>query len=197
MQKIGITGGIGSGKTTVCLLFKKLYQVPIYFADDRAKIIVEENSKVKEKIIELLGVDAYQNNQYNRKYIASKVFENKTLLQKINAIIHPAVFEDANNFFLKHKNEKYVLYEAAILFESGSYKLMDKIILVTAPTEIRVERTMKRDHIGKADVLKRINHQLPDQEKIKNADFVILNDGNKDLESQIITIHQEILNSTK
>lgn len=193
MLKIGVTGGIGSGKTTVCLLFEQFFKTPIYFADVRAKHIVEENEVVKKQITELFGNDAYINKHYNRTFIASKVFQDKNLLNQLNAIIHPAVFNDAQQFFNQHKSEKYVLYEAAILFESGSYKMMDKNILVTAPTELRIERTMKRDGITEDLVKQRIINQKSDEEKINLCNFVIVNDGIQNLETQVKEIHHSIL----
>jgi dephospho-CoA kinase len=196
MLKIGITGGIASGKTTVCLLFEKLYQVPIYFADVRAKHIIEEDISVKNKIIELFGEGAYIKNQYNKSYIASKVFKDKSLLQQLNQIVHPVVLADAQAFFIQHQHEKYILYESAIMFESKSYLLMDKIILVTAPLELRIERAIKRDQISKEEVLQRVQNQMTEDEKIKQSDFVITNDGKKNLETQIRTIHQQILISS-
>jgi len=192
MLKVGVTGGIGSGKTTVCLLFQQLFNIPVYYADVRAKHIVAENNDVKAKIIQLFGKEAYINNQYNRTFIASKVFQDKNLLSQLNSIIHPAVFNDAQQFFNQHKDEKYVLYEAAILFESGSYKTMDKNILVTAPTELRIERTMQRDGLSEDLVKQRIINQKPDEEKIKLCNFVIENDGAKDLETQVRNIHHSL-----
>lgn len=197
MLKIGVTGGIGSGKTTVCLLFQQLFNIPVYYADVRAKHIINENQIIKEQIVALFGEDAYLNNEYNRTFIASKVFNNNTLLQQLNAIVHPAVFKDALHFFNKHQSENYVLYEAAILFESGGYKTMDKNILVIAPTELRIERTMNRDGITSDKVKQRIKNQKPDEEKIKLSNFVIVNDGEKDLKSQVQEIHRLILESIK
>lgn len=197
MLKVGVTGGIGSGKTTVCLLFQQLFNIPVYYADVRAKHIINENQIIKEQIVALFGEEAYLNNEYNRTFIASKVFYNNTLLQQLNAIVHPAVFIDAQQFFNKHQSENYVLYEAAILFESGGYKTMDKNILVTAPTELRIERTINRDGITADEVMQRIKNQKPDEEKIKLSNFVIINDGEKDLKSQVQEIHRLILESTK
>lgn len=196
MLKIGITGGIASGKTMVCSFFESLFQIPIYLADTRAKQIIEENTQVKEKIIQLFGKQAYPNNTYNRKYIASKVFENKSLLKKLNAIVHPAVFADAQDFFIKNANKKYVLYESAIMFSSNSHQLMDKIILVTAPLELRIERAMKRDKLSREEILQRINNQLSDEEMMEKCHFIIYNDGKNDVEKQISRIHQEIVNSS-
>lgn len=193
MLKIGVTGGIGSGKTTVCLLFQQLYSIPVYFADVRAKHLVEQDEHVKTQIIHLLGNEAYIDNKYNRSYIASKVFNDKNLLHQLNSIIHPAVFNDAQQFFNKHTNEKYVLYEAAILFESGSYKMMDKTILVVAPTSLRVERTIKRDNISEDLVMQRIKNQKTDEEKLKLCNFAIINDGEHDLKEQVIKLHQTLI----
>jgi dephospho-CoA kinase len=197
MLKVGITGGIASGKTTVCYLFEKLFQTPIYFADTRAKEIIEKNDVVKNNIIELFGEQAYINNQYNRKFIASKVFEDKSLLQQLNQIVHPAVFEDAQQFFFNHQKDEYILYESAIMFESKSNLLMDKIILVNASKELRIERAIKRDTLNRKEIEQRINSQITFEAIQEKCDYIIQNDDNNNLESQVITIHQEILNSTK
>lgn len=192
MLKVGITGGIGSGKTTVCKIFETL-GIPVYYADDRAKKIMVSNADVIHQVKSLFGEESYENGQLNRKLIAEKAFNNKILLQQLNAIVHPAVFQDSFNWFQSHQDKHYVLYEAAIMFESGSYKLMDKTITVFAPIEDRIERTMKRDNITKEEVLERIDKQLAEEEKIKRADFVIYNDHSQPLIEQVLTIHQHIM----
>lgn len=193
MLKIGITGGIGSGKTTICQIFATL-GVPIYFADVRAKEIMISKADVIHQIKKIFGDNAYTTNgQLNRKHIADKAFHNKSLLQQLNAIVHPAVFEDTLNWYQTHHDKAYTLYEAAILFESGSYKLLDKIITVFAPLEDRIERTIKRDGISRNEVLERIDKQLSEEEKIKRADFVIYNDQSKSLIEQVLSIHQQII----
>lgn len=192
MLKVGITGGIGSGKTTVCQFFHQL-GVPVYYADARARQIMNEIPAVIQKITELFGKQAYANGELNRPFIAEQAFKDKNLLQQLNAIVHPAVFEDSIRFFQSHPDEPYVLYEAAILFESGNYKAMDKVILVYAPAELRIERTMQRDHVSREQVEDRMKQQQPDEEKLKLADFVVYNDGSQTLIDQVLTIHQQLI----
>ncbi|MFN8283881.1 MAG: dephospho-CoA kinase [Chitinophagales bacterium] len=192
MLKIGITGGIGSGKTTVCKIFETL-GIPIYYADVRAKEIMISESDVIHQIKQLFGDEAYnEDGNLNRKFIAEKAFNDKDLLQQLNAIVHPAVFQDTLNWFQTHHDKAYTLYEAAIMFESGSYKLMDKMITVFAPVEDRIARTIQRDNISRKEVLERIDKQLDEEEKIKRADFVIYNDHTTSLIEQVMKIHQEL-----
>jgi dephospho-CoA kinase len=197
MLKVGITGGIGSGKTTVCQIFAKL-GIPIYYADTRAKELMIADSDVIHQIKSLFGEDAYTHDGLlNRKYIADKAFTDKNLLQQLNAIVHPAVFQDTLVWYQTHHNQPYTLYEAAIMFESGSYKLLDKVITVFAPIEDRISRTIKRDQISREEVLERINKQLSEEEKIKRADFVIYNYHSQPLIDQVLTIHQQLIVESK
>ena len=196
MLKVGITGGIGSGKTTVCQIFATL-GIPIYYADVRAKELMVSDADLIQQIKKLFGENAYLNGELNRKYIAEKAFHDKNLLQQLNTIVHPAVFQDTLNWFLTHHDKAYTLYEAAIMFESGSYKLMDKMISVFAPLEDRISRTMKRDHISREEVLERVNKQMPEEEKMKRADFVIYNDHSQPLIQQVLTIHQQLISIAK
>ena len=193
MLKVGITGGIGSGKTTVCKIFETL-GIPVYYADLRAKEIMNSDAEVILQVKQLFGEDAYsKSGELNRKFIAEKAFDNKDLLQKLNAIVHPAVFQDTLVWFQSHQDKPYTLYEAAIMFESGSYKFLDKVITVFAPLEDRIERTMKRDKLNKEEVMERINKQMPEEEKMKRADFVIYNDYSQPLIEQVLTIHRHII----
>lgn len=194
MLRVGITGGIGSGKTTVCQIFATL-GIPIYYADVRAKELMVADAEVIQQIKSLFGDDAYHKGQLNRKYIADRVFHDKNLLQQLNAIVHPAVFQDTLNWYQTHHDKAYTLYEAAIMYESGSYKLLDKIITVFAPLEDRIERTIQRDHISREEVLERIDKQLPEEEKMKRADFIIYNDHSQPLIEQVLTIHGQLLNT--
>lgn len=196
MLKVGITGGIGSGKTTVCQIFATL-GIPIYYADVRAKELMISDADLIQQIKKLFGENAYLNGELNRKYIAEKAFHDKNLLQQLNTIVHPAVFQNTLNWFQTHHNKAYTLYEAAIMFESGSYKLMDKMISVFAPLEDRISRTMKRDHISREEVLERVNKQMPEEEKMKRADFVIYNDHSQPLIQQVLTIHQQLISIAK
>lgn len=193
MLKVGITGGIGSGKTTVCKIFETL-GIPVYYADLRAKEIMKSDAEVILQVKQLFGEDAYNiSGELNRKLIAEKAFDNKDLLQKLNAIVHPAVFQDTLSWYQHHQNIPYTLYEAAILYETGSYKFLDKVITVFAPLEDRIERTMKRDKLNKEEVMERINKQMPEEEKMKHADFIIYNDYSQPLIEQVLTIHRHIM----
>ncbi len=193
MLKVGITGGIGSGKKTVCRIFETL-GVPVYYADDRAKELMLKDETIKKQVTALFGGDAYlPDGLLNRKYIAEKVFQNQSQLAQLNAIVHPAVFNDSQQWFMEHEDKPYTLYEAAILFESGSYLFLDKTITVFAPLEERVARTMKRDKATREEVMERVAKQMPEEEKIKKADFVIHNDHSIPLIEQVLTIHQRLI----
>lgn len=192
MKKIGITGGIGSGKTTVCQIFE-LLGIPVYYADDRAKALIVENETVKAKIIETFGEASYlADGTYNRAYIADIVFADKKELEKLNHIVHPAMYQDGLDWHNAQVGVPYTLKEAAILFESKGHLQMDKSILVVAPENIRIERVMQRDTTSFEAVKARIDKQLPDAEKIKLADYIILNDGSAPLVPQILKIHDKL-----
>lgn len=193
MIKVGITGGIGSGKTTVCKIFETL-GIPVYYADVRAKELMVADADVIQKVSALFGEDAYlSDGTLNRKLLAAKAFQDKSLLQQLNAIVHPAVFQDTLQWFQTHQSKSYTLYEAAIMYESGSYKMMDKMITVFAPVEDRIARTIKRDQITREDVLERIDKQLPEEEKMRRSDFVIYNDHSQPLIEQVLTIHRQLI----
>lgn len=191
MKTVGITGGIGSGKTTCCLLFEEL-GIPVYYADSRAKQLMISNKALKKQIKELLGKKAYHNNgRPNRQYIASKIFNDKALLKKMNALVHPAVGMDVIGWAQAQKSS-YVLYEAALLVENGSYKNFDHLIVVTCPKEERIRRVMKRDGSNKEEVLARMKNQLPEKKKVAVADFIIDNSGEGQLKKQILDIHKQL-----
>lgn len=190
--KVGVTGGIGSGKTTVCKIFEFL-GIPVYYADDRAKALMSEDSKVIKAIRSLFGPEAYQRNgNLNRNYIAAIVFEDKEKLAALNSIVHPAVFADGEEWNKLQSNTPYTIKEAALLFESGGYKTLDKVITVTAPKEVRIKRVMSRDGLSRSAVLSRIKNQMPDEEKKRLADFIIYNGGNHSLIQQVWQIHQKL-----
>ncbi|MGB0862155.1 MAG: dephospho-CoA kinase [Saprospiraceae bacterium] len=189
-MKIGITGGIGSGKTTICKIFEVL-GIPVYYADDRAKRLMVENEILKKGIIELFGKNAYlENGELNRAHIAGIAFKDANILKALNNLVHPAVHKDANEWADAQTDAPYSLREAALIFEGGGYKLLDKVITVFAPKEVRIERVMARDKVDKAAVEARISKQMPDEEKIKLADFVIINDGKTSLVEQVVKIHR-------
>jgi dephospho-CoA kinase len=191
---VGLTGGIGSGKSTVAKFFEVL-RVPVYYSDESAKRSYYQ-PEVKSKIIDLLGTEAYsEDEKIDRVMISKKVFGEPSLLQKLNAIIHPAVDADFKEFLKEHSGEKFIVKESALLFETGIYKKMDKNILVTAPLELRVKRVVDRDKTDEASVIKRINHQMPDEEKIPISDFVILNDEKEAVIPQVLAIFEKLQNA--
>lgn len=187
MLKVGITGGIGSGKTTVCRIFEML-NIPVYYADDRAKWLMQNDPSLKENIITLLGKDAYlSEGVLNRAYIGKKVFSDKKLLEKLNKLVHPAVFLNGQNWFAE-QTTPYAIKEAALFYETGSYQQMDKMIVVTADREERIRRVMLRDGLEREAVEARMDKQLPEKEKIEKADYVIYNDGRELLIPKIFEI---------
>lgn len=194
--KIGITGGIGSGKTTVCRIFETL-GIPVYYADDRAKALMVENPDLIKRIKELFGEAAYlPDGSLNRAYIADIAFHNPLKLNELNAAVHPAVWLDGEAWHNAQTHAPYTLKEAALLFESGGNLLLDKIITVVAPEETRIERVLLRGGgtLKRSDIEARIAKQLPDEEKVKKSDFVIQNDGNQALIPQVLAIHNRIMN---
>lgn len=188
MKVVGLTGGIGSGKSTVAKMFQKL-GIAVYIADDEAKKMMNENTFVKKQIIELLGNEAYTDKKLNRGYIANIVFKDKEKLNQLNAIVHPRVARHFD-YWKKKQKGSYVLKEAAILFENDGYKNCDYTILVSAPVETRIERVLKRDNTSKEDVLNRMNNQWDDDKKLALTDFVINNNNLKDTENQVNEIHK-------
>jgi len=194
MLKIGITGGIGSGKTTACRLFEKL-GVPVYYADDRAKWIQNNDPVLISAIKDIFGDDIYVNGLLDRASLGKIVFSDKNKLEALNALVHPAVFKDANDWQEMHKKAGalYTLKEAALLFETGSYKTLDKIIVVSAPLELRIERVMQRDKLSRDEVLKRIDSQMSQEEKEKMSDFILQNINLKELEEAVQSLHHLII----
>jgi len=192
MIKAGITGGIGSGKTTVCKIFEVL-GVPVYYADDRAKELITTDKTLIKKIKKLLGEDVYDSeNNINKKRISAIVFNFPEVLKQYNTIVHPAVFEDAEKWMRRHQQFDYILEEAALLFETGTYKKLDTIICVTAPLEIRIDRIKKRDGLTEEEILARISSQMPEEEKIALSNYVIYNDGATPLIRQVLRIHEKL-----
>ncbi len=188
---VGLTGGIGSGKTTVLNLFKEL-GVPVFIADVEAKKLMNGSTEIKKRIVALLGQEAYVDGILNRPYIASKVFKDRLLLSKLNAIVHPQVHKALNSFAETHTHHNYVLYESAILFENKNEHLCDKVIVVTAPLEVRIQRVVKRDQVKESEVLLRMEHQWSQEKKVEKADFIIENDDDAGLQKKVIAIHKKI-----
>jgi dephospho-CoA kinase len=191
MIKVGITGGIGSGKTTVCKLFE-LLGVAVYYSDDEAKKILDCDSTVKSELLNLFGESILNEfEQIDRKKIAAIVFSDTTKLASLNAIVHPAVAKHFDEW-CKKQSSPYILKEAAILFESGANKQVDKTIVVTAPLQLKLSRVIARDKTTEAEVLKRMANQLPDEEKIKLSDFVIRNDEESLLIPHVLVVNNQL-----
>ena len=188
---LGITGGIGSGKTTVTNILY-LLDIPVYIADIESKRITDTSPTVREKLIKLFGRELYQEDKLNKPLLASLIFGNEENLTKVNAIIHPEVRNDFDEWVKKNKDKKVIAIESAIMFESGFYKFVDKKITVYTPLEMRIERAMKRDNTPKDKILSRINSQMPDEEKKELSDFVIVNDNKHSLIGQTISLLDKI-----
>jgi dephospho-CoA kinase len=191
LKIVGLTGGIGSGKSTVASFFKEL-GVPVYIADTEAKRITNTSKIVRRKITALLGEESYNTNGINKAFVANKIFNNKELLNQVNNIIHPKVKQHFTRW-VKKQEGLYCIKEAAILFENGSYSQCDYIILVTAPEKIRVERILKRDNTSLKEIQSRMDNQWPDKKKRPLASFVIENTNLEDTKRQVKEIHHRIL----
>ncbi|MCH6198438.1 dephospho-CoA kinase [Aquiflexum sp. LQ15W] len=191
---VGITGGIGSGKSTAAKIFSIL-GIPVYYADDRAKWLMANNEDLKKEIKDNFGQESYsETGVLDRAFLASQVFSDEKKVKTINGLVHPAVKVDFEKW-ANAQNTPYVLKEAALLFETGSYKDLDKVITVSSPIRIRISRVLMRDpHRNEKQVNDIIDKQLPDEEKNKLADFVIKNTDNKMLIPQILEIHRKLLN---
>ena len=189
MKRIGITGGIGAGKSLVAEIIKAM-GYPVYNSDERAKELTESNPKIKEGLIHLFGEEIYQNDTLNKFALAQAIFSDESLREKVNALIHPIVREDFNLWALA-QNNSLVFNESAILFETGSFKNFDAIILVYAPKELRIKRIMKRDNCSENEVLKRMNSQFTDEEKYQLTEFRVLNDEQTPL---LVQVEKIILN---
>ncbi len=190
MLKIGLTGGIGSGKTTVAKIFKIL-GIPVFDADTAAKDLMNNNEELKRKIREEFGEEVYQNGILNRKYLAEIVFNDAYKLEKLNVLVHPITIQAGIDWAAK-QNAKYVIKEAALMFEAGSAFNLDYIIGVFAPTDLRIARVMQRDGITKEQVVARMENQIDERIKNKLCDFVIDNDENSLLTSKINDINKKI-----
>lgn len=191
MLKVGITGGIGSGKSTVCRIFAVL-GIPVFEADRIAKQLQDSDPEIHRQLVDLFGTSVYlPDNTLDRKYLAGIVFNDITLLHRLNAIIHPAVRAAFNEWCL-HQHAPYVMLEAAILFESGLYKLMDRTIVVSTDETERIQRVMKRDKITEELVRQRIRNQWNDEQRKKLADFVIYNNDNQLIIPQIVEIDKKL-----
>lgn len=191
MLKIGLTGGIGSGKSVVAGIFKVL-GIPVFDADAVAKLIMEKDEQLALSIQQMFGEETYTDKKLNRKYLANIVFNDPGKLQQLNALVHPAAILAANNW-MKLQTAPYVVKEAALLFESDSARLLDYIIGVYSSKELRILRVMERDNATHEQVLSRMSYQIDDEEKMKLCDFVVVNDEQKLLIPQVLQLHEKFL----
>ncbi len=192
MIKVGITGGIGSGKTTVCKIFE-LLGIPVYYADERAKELIATDKSIIKQVKQLFGDDVYDAaGKLDKKRVASVIFNFPEILNQYNQIVHPAVFRDVEKWMQRHSDRDYVIKEAALLFETGSNKQLDNIICVTAPLELRIQRVIDRDQTTAEAVKERIANQWSEEEKINASDFIIYNDGSTPLIRQVLQIHEKL-----
>lgn len=192
MLKIGVTGGIGSGKSTICQVFE-LLGIPVFYADAEAKKLMLEDEKLKSAISDTFGAASYlADGSLNRTYLAEIVFNDENQLASLNKLVHPAVFK-AFNHWAEAQTAAYVVKEAALLFESGSYRLCDKNILVTAPEALKIARIIQRDQIGEEEIRARMARQMSDEEKLPLADIVLKNDEQELLIPQILQLNEQFL----
>lgn len=193
--RLGVTGGIGSGKTSVCKVFNVL-GIPVFSADTVAREIMDRDEGIKQYLNTIAGKDLYRSGELNRTELADMIFNNRALLEKVNSLVHPAVFEKFSNWSVE-QSSPYVIIDAAILLESGASKLVNRIATVVAPVEERIERVMQRNKLAREQVLERIRNQMEDSERIKFSHYIISNSENDMIIPAIIRIHDDLLNTTK
>ena len=191
MLRIGLTGGIGSGKSTVARIFEVL-GIPVYKADDEAKRLMTEDVTLRSNIISSFGEASYTNDILNRKYLSEQVFNDSEKIKLLNSLVHPATLKDAAEWMEKQK-APYVIKEAALIFESGSGKMLDYVIGVKAPLALRIERTIKRDNVTSDEVQARIDLQIDEEEKLHLCDYIIVNDEKQMLIPQVLALHENFL----
>ena len=189
--RVGITGGIGSGKTTVARIFEVI-QIPVYYADEVAKKLMNEDEALKKLIVEHFGDSSYTGGKLNREYLASVVFSDKQKLALLNSLVHPATIRQSN-LWMKRQVTPYALREAALIFESGVQAQLDYVIGVSAPIELRIQRAMKRDGLTREQVQERIRRQINENIKMKLCDFIIINDGLIPLIPQVLKLHEKLI----
>ena len=189
---VGLTGGIGSGKSTILKMFSEFENIAVYIADEEAKKLMNSSNKIKSQLINEFGKETYNNNQLNRGYLANIVFKNKKKLTLLNAIVHPIVNEHLQNFINENSEKEYILYENAILFENGSNAICDKIITITAPENTRIERVLKRDNSNIEAIKNRIKSQWSQTKKILQSNYTIENLTLAESRAQVLTIHNNL-----
>jgi dephospho-CoA kinase len=189
--KLGVTGGIGSGKTTVCRVFAVL-GVPVFSADIEAKLLQDTDRELQNKISSIAGKDLFASGKLDRAELARLIFSNKDLLEKVNSVIHPAVFRYFREW-VKKQDSPYTIMEAAILFESGAYRMMDRIVTVVTPMEERIERLVRGNKLSREQITERVKNQIDDESRIERSDYVIFNSENDMIIPAILGIHREML----
>lgn len=191
MRIVGLTGGIGSGKSTVAKMFEKL-GVPVYYSDDEAKNLMNTSDHIRKGLIDVFGPKSFENEELNRSYIAALVFNDEAKLKKLNSIVHPEVKRNFKKW-ISNQSALYVIQENPLIFESNSQHDFDLVITVTAPKKIRIQRVMGRDGLSENEVLARVKNQLEDQLKINGSDFVIVNESLTTTKLQVERINEAIL----
>jgi len=191
MLRIGLTGGIGSGKSTVARIFSVL-GIPVYDSDSASKRLMIEDEELKKTIIEYFGEASYTNGSLNRKYVSEQAFRDPKKTELLNSIVHPATIKDAEEW-MKKQQAPYIIKEAALIFESGSNKFLDKVIGVSSPISLRIERTMKRSNINSEQVKVRMDLQMNEEQKMRLCDYVIINDEQQMLIPQVLALHEKFL----
>lgn len=192
MIKIGITGGIGSGKSLVCQIFYIL-GIPVYYADEEAKKLMISDPDVRKELVELAGTEVYIETGLNRPFLADLIFNNKAMLEKLNRIIHPRIAEHFKKWCLLYTGSPYIIHESAILFESGLSEEFDKIIAVAAPEPIRINRVLSRSNMDRMKIIAIIKNQLPEDDVTKRSDYIINNDDLTLVIPQVLDLHKKFL----
>ncbi len=195
MLRIGLTGGLGSGKSTVAHIFEVL-GIPVYYADAASKRLMNDDEKVKADVQNAFGKEVYPDGKLNRKYLSEIVFKDEKKLELLNSIVHPATLQDADEW-MKKQTSPYAIKEAALIFESGSNKFLDFVIGVRSPLTLRLQRAIKRDNISGEEAMLRINKQMNEEEKINLCDFVIVNDEQQMIIPQVLALHKSLLLKSK
>lgn len=189
MKKIGITGGIGSGKSLVCNIFRCL-NVPVFYADDEAKLLLETDPAIRSALTKSFGEELYRSGELNKKMLAGNIFNNRKNMDIVNKVVHPFVFERFVEWQKGQTGSAYVIMEAAIIFETGAERFLDTVINISSPETVRIERVCKRDGVSKEQVIERINNQLSETERKKKADINLVNDGKVMLLPLILEVHE-------
>ncbi len=192
MKRVGVTGGIGSGKSLVCSLFEHL-GVPVYEADTRANELIQHSSDIHRALTGLLGEKVYRKGKLNKTFLARVLFSDAGMREQINQVVHPVVFKDFLKWSERYKEKPYVIQEAAIIFESGAYRFLDDVINVYAPVKMRIARLLARDSSSTEEIRRRMHVQMTEKNRRRRAGFTIINDGERMILPQVVRIHNELL----